>query len=212
MPMISNARFLTVCLLLAVTSLYINLHADIVVPMGMSLEKFPETIGEWQMVSQAELDEETLNILKPTDYLSRIYEGKGGWPVHIYIGYHGGGKNGGEIHSPKHCLPGSGWYRISSERVRFDIDGEKINMVKALYQKGEVKELFYYWFQTGDRTISDEFSLKIAQIGNSILHCRRDAAFIRISVPVPEDEERSSVCGVRFIRNFYPVIKRSFPS
>jgi EpsI family protein len=209
--MISKTRLFTVCCLLLAASVYITFHSDILVPMNRHFDEFPARLKSWRMVSQSELDEQTLDILKPTDYLLRTYEGNGGI-VQLYIGYHGGGQNSGEIHSPKHCLPGSGWCEVSGGRMELDIGGKKIELTKALYEKGGGKDLFYYWYQAGDHSLSNEVSLKLAQIGNSILHRRRDAAFVRISVPVHGSEEQSAALGRQFIEDFYEVIKGFLPA
>lgn len=210
--MTSKHRFYIVYLLIAATALYLSFHSDVAVPLNRPLDEFPKNICNWRMVSQEQFSEQILHTLKPTDYLSRIYEGSGGRTVQLYIGYSDGVEGGGDIHSPKHCLPGNGWYEDSSKRIQLDINGKKIGMVKAVYQKGDVKELFYYWFQVHGRAFSDEYSLKLAQIGNSILHQRRDAAFVRIAVPVDMDEGQSSASGMRFMRDFYPAIMDSLPS
>jgi EpsI family protein len=150
-------------------------------------------------------------VLKPTDYISRTYAGNDGRLVELYIGYHGGGKNGGEIHSPKHCLPGSGWYESSSRKIRIDMAKGEINLVQAVYQKGESKELFLYWFQVKDKTLTDEYSLKISEIVNSMIYRRRDASFVRISVPVQGDQDQAMATGERFVRDFYPAIREHLP-
>lgn len=209
--MINKWRFIIVYVLLAVTGLYINLHADITVPLNRSFSDFPRAVAEWRMVSQSELSEDILNVLKPTDYISRSYADNDGRQVHLYIGYHGGGKEGGEIHSPKHCLPGSGWYEASSRKVRLKIGNGAVKIVQALYQKGESKELFLYWFQVKNKTLADEYSLKISEIVNSVLYRRRDASFVRISVPVQGSPEQAMATGERFVRDFYPAIREHLP-
>jgi EpsI family protein len=83
--------------------------------------------------------------------------------------------------------------------------------VRALYQKGESKELFLYWFQVRDRSISDEYSLKMAEILNSALYRRRDASFIRISVAVDGDSNQATARGEQFIRDFAPLFREYLP-
>lgn len=204
-------RFLIVYLLCAATGLIITFHEDRDVPINRPFSEFPHQVQSWQMVHQDEFSSDILNVLKPTDYLSRQYRNAAGKTVNLYIGYHGGGKDGGEIHSPKHCLPGGGWYEVSTRRGKLDIPGNSINLVRAVYQKGEGKELFLYWFQVRDRSISDEYSLKIAEIVNSALYRRRDASFIRISVPVVTDVDQSISAGEQFIRDFEPLFREYLP-
>ena len=209
--MISIIRFMVVYALLGIAALIIAFHRDTEVPTNRPFTQFPHTVQSWQMVKREELSADVLNILKPTDYYSCQYKDANGKTVNLYVGYHGGGKDGGEIHSPKHCLPGSGWYEASSRRGLLQFPGGAINLVRAVYQKGESRELFLYWFQVRDRSISEEYSLKIAQILNSALHRRRDASFIRVSVPIDADIDQATARGERFIRDFEPVFREFLP-
>jgi EpsI family protein len=210
--MIKKSRFVTVYLLFIVVGLYLNLHSDVAVPTNKPFSEFPVSNNGWQMHSQSEFSDNVLNVLRPTDYLSRQYTGPDGKQVSLYIGYHSGGKNSGGIHSPKHCLPGSGWYEASSKRTELEVEGKKIKLVRALYQKGESREMFLYWFQVKDKSLSEEYSLKLSEIMNSLLYRRRDSTFIRISVPFETNEARAVATGEQFIRDFYPVIMGFLPS
>jgi EpsI family protein len=84
--------------------------------------------------------------------------------------------------------------------------------VKAIYQKGETKALFLYWYQIKGKTLSNEYSLKTAEIINSILYRRRDSAVVRISVPIEVSEERALSTGGQFIRYFYRIIEAFLPA
>lgn len=208
----NKSRFVIIYLLLIAAGLYINLHSDIAVPVNRPLGEIPARHGGWESVSRSVFSEKVLEVLKPTDYLCRRYLCPDGSAVTLYIGFHDGGKESGEIHSPKHCLPGGGWHEMSSGRMALATTAGEVNLVKAVYQKGESRELLLYWFQVQDKTLSDEYSLKLAEITNSMIHRRRDAAFIRISVPFEGEEDVAMAVGVRFIRDFYPLIRDSLPS
>lgn len=210
--MIGKGRFIIVYCLLAIVGLYINLHADVTVPTNKPFSEFPVQTGQWRMTGQSEFSESVLNVLKPTDYIARQYAGSDASKVGLYIGYHGGGKDSGGIHSPKHCLPGSGWYEVSTRRDVLTVGNEKINLVRAVYQKGESREMFLYWFQVRDHSLSDEYSLKAAEIANSFFHRRRDSTFVRISVPFEADEARARAIGEQFIRDLQPVIRSFLPA
>lgn len=207
----NRLSFIIVYMLFAATGMVIIFHKDAPVPTNQPLNQFPEQVKSWKMSKRSEFSDAVLGVLKPTDYLSRQYLSPDGKIVNLYIGYHGGGKSGGEIHSPKHCLPGSGWYEVSTSRGNLDTPNGTINLVRAVYQKGDSKELFLYWFQVRNRSISDEFTLKLAQIINSAFHKRRDAAFIRISVPISTDSEQARTLGEQFIVDFEPLVRGYLP-
>jgi len=205
-------RYFIVYVLFTLTSLYIYLHKDMTVPVNKPFSTFPVQVGEWKMSGESFMSDNVLSVLKPTDYLSRTYVNSLGERVTLYLGYHGGGKGQGGIHSPKHCLPGSGWYESYSKKSRMDTPSGHINMVKALYQKGESRELFLYWFQVRGKTLDNEYSLKLSEILNSAIFRRKDATFVRLSVPLAFDEQRTQTVGEQFIRAFYPVISSYLPN
>ncbi|MEI6209327.1 MAG: exosortase A [Desulfuromonadales bacterium] len=204
-------RFITVFALLTVAALIITFHKDMDVPTNRPFSQFPQQVQAWKMSSRSEFSADVLQALKPTDYLYHQYKDAAGQTVSLYVGYHGGGEGGGEIHSPKHCLPGSGWYEVSTRQGVLDTPGGSINIVRAVYQKGESKELFLYWFQVRDRSITNEYSLKIAEIMNSALYRRRDASFIRVSVQVDANIDQATARGEQFIRDFEPLFREFLP-
>jgi EpsI family protein len=144
-----------------------------------------------------------LEVLKPTDYLARSYVDEDGNRIGLYLGYHGGGPDSGPIHSPKHCLPGSGWQEVSTVAGALAVAGQNIQLVRAVYQNGYSKELFLYWFQVKGKTLSNEYTLKLAEVTNSIFQNRRDSAFI--------DLDKALAVGEQFIRDFYPHIVAVLP-
>lgn len=210
--MIGKLHFAAVYLLLIAVGLYLQLHRDVGVPIKKPFQSFPGVVSQWRMVGESQLSDRVQAILKASDVLMRQYVSPQGEKVQLYIGYHDGGQGSGEIHSPKHCLPGSGWHEVSSSRTQLAAAGEKINLVRAVYQKGDSRELFLYWYQVRDKSLSEEVSLKVAEIANSALYGRRDASFIRISIPFQGDEEKAAAVGERFVSEFLPAIKEFLPS
>jgi exosortase D (VPLPA-CTERM-specific) len=193
-------------------ALYINLHSDVSVPSNRPFSEFPMQLKAWRMAGQSEFSTDVLRILKPTDYIYRQYKGADGKTVNLYIGYHGGGKESGGIHSPRHCLPGSGWYEIYTKRGILEIpSGGRIKLVRSVYQKGENKELFLYWFQARGHSMNDEFSLKLAEMTGSLFHRRRDTAFIRVSVPFEGDESAAISRGEQFVRDINSTVQDFLP-
>ena len=204
-------RFVAVYVAIALTGAFLLMRSDLSVPSGRPLNDLPLAHNGWRVVSQASFSEKVLDLLKPTDYLARKYAGRGGEVVELYVGYHNGGRESGEIHSPKQCLPGGGWFKLKEDETSVSSGGRDIRFVKAVYQKGDAREGFLYWYQVKGEPLSSEYSLKFAQVFNSIFHGRRDSAFIRVSVPVDMEEERAFSAGIDFIKDFYPAIEETLP-
>jgi hypothetical protein len=51
----------------------------------------------------------------------------------------------------------------------------------------------------------------LAELSNSLLNQRRDAAFIRVSVPVGPDAARAATIAEGFIKDWFPAINGYLP-
>jgi EpsI family protein len=94
-----------------------------------------------------------------------------------------------QIHSPKHCYPGSGWDIIREEKIKLSRKEEPVPARSILISDGKIKRLVIYWFHMNGSTITDEFSLKWQQMKSSLLGRPQAAAFIRFSAVIPPGEE-----------------------
>ena len=211
MSNIKTWRFIILYLLLGVAALYVHTRSEASVPVNKPLDLFPQKQGSWLMIGQARFDKRVLEALLPTDYISRTYRDDKGDIVSLYFGYHDGGPNSGPIHSPKQCLPGSGWNRLDAEVHRVVVNGTTVSYVSSLYQKDIEKQLFLYWFQVGNQYLTNEYALKFSMAKNSLLNNRRESSFIRISVRVSDSEDAAREVGESFIKTFAPAISASLP-
>ena len=209
---IRSIRIWIVILLLVITGIFLRSHEETIVPMNRPLAEIPTTLGPWRMEGQSTFQPSVLQVLRPTDYLYRQYRGPENRRVTIYIGYHGGGEEAGPIHSPKHCLPGGGFFKLFSEETALELDNGRINLVQAAYQNNYTKELFLYWYQIGTKTMANEYILRFNEVVNSLTRNRRESTFIRISVPYDGDVAKAQTLGQAFIRDFYPVLKQYIPA
>lgn len=210
-----QSRFYLVYALLLLTALYVGVHRDIAVPVAQPLQEIPTHLGAWEQTDDIYFSEAVLEQLRPTDYLYRVYRQTGDLRnthnIALYVGYHGGGPDSGPIHSPKHCLPGSGWMVESETRYPIEVNGGAFNVVEAVYRHGERLELFVYWYQVKGKTLTNEYSLKMAEIFNSMLYRRRDSAFIRISTQYHEGDTKPVALLHEFVRAVYPSLTEVLP-
>ena len=205
-------RVVVILVLLAGSGVYMSQHRDMEVPLARAFSEFPPIHNGWKMVGQSNLSEEVIKVLLPTDYLSRRYVREDGATVDMYLSFFNGSPEAGRIHSPKNCLPGGGWTELSSRRRVLELGKEKVNLVQAVYAQGESREVIYYWYAMRGQTLSDEFSLKLAEIKGSMFHGRRDQSFMRISTYSKDDLEVVTKRIEDFLRDFYPVIIEYLPS
>ncbi|WP_305047082.1 exosortase C-terminal domain/associated protein EpsI [Geoalkalibacter sp.] len=180
------------------------------VPIKQDLSGFPLQLGDWR-AAEYMLSDSVLEQLRVTNYLMRDYRGEGA-SVNVYIGYYETQREGAQIHSPRHCLPGSGWVPATTERRVVHVEGHRpINVVQAVYQKQDAKEVFVYWYQMKDATITNEYLLKAQMVLNSLKYRRNDAAFIRLSAPVKSTVPDAVASIEAFMADFVPLLADYLP-
>lgn len=77
--------------------------------VGVSLSALSYTVGDWRGTDGKPLDAETINALGADAYLTRDYSDGARAPIGVYIAFYGAQRPGISVHSPLHCLPGTGW-------------------------------------------------------------------------------------------------------
>lgn len=200
----TNRRLVIVSVILVFAALFMRLYPfHAIVPLRKTFGEFPLDFDGWTGRTQLFTDDIIEN-LGVTEYMQRTYR-KEDHVVGLYVGYYAVQKEGSQIHSPKHCLPGGGWLKIEEEKGAAVVEGiGRVSFVKALYQKGAEKELFVYWYKMRDRYITNEYVLKLNMITNSMFHRRSDAAFIRISTYVTESSDKAMQRIEDFMEDFLP--------
>ena len=182
-------------------------------PLAAPLSRFPTVVGAWHLEEIGVVDQETQDILKADDLLTRTYAGPEG-EANLFIAYFKTQRQGQSPHSPKNCLPGSGWQPVASETGRIDVPvaGGSIHINQYVVSKGEAQSVVYYWYQSQGRVIADEFAAKFYLVSDSIKHHRSDTALVRVVVPISQDRtKQAEKVGADFVRTFYPVVKGYLP-
>jgi EpsI family protein len=145
----------------------------------------PLTKDDW-VGTVRELSKEELDILKANKTYAVSYRKPTSGPVDLFIAYFTSQKYGSSIHSPKNCLPGSGWIINSQKKVNVEIDGQTIKINKMAIVAPGKRSMVYYWYLTRSGEIDGEMGLKLDLIKNSLTGRATDGALIRFTAPLPE--------------------------
>jgi EpsI family protein len=188
-------RFLAVVVLMLSAALVLQARSqkEVIAPREL-LAGFPRTLGS-RVGSDVPLDKETLNILGPGDFLLRVYQDTAAPnlpPVDLFIAYFPSQRTGDTIHSPKHCLPGSGWRPVEARHTTLSLpDRRPFPVNRYLIVRGEEKELVYYWYQAHDREVASEYWAKFYLIADAIRMNRSDGSLVRLETPIIPHEGAS---------------------
>ena len=191
-----------------------------------SFSSFPLTLANRWQGKELGMDQEVLDVLKVSDYMMRYYQPipiRDGTdnqppltPLSLYVGYYESQRTGATYHSPKNCLPGSGWNFAESDIVSIPIthsgpSKRNILVNKVLIQKGIEKQLVVYWYHDRGRTIASEYMAKAYMIWDAMTQNRTDGALVRIIVPVRESPEEAFQIGVTFLNDMWPELINHMP-
>jgi EpsI family protein len=211
----NRLRFWTIVVLLAgtVALLYARANSD-VIPAREPLAELPATIAGWTS-RDFPIDQETLDVLGNGDFLSRGYVREGQpAPIDLFIGYFPSQRTGSTIHSPKNCLPGSGWVFDSSRYVDLkDIDGKAHRVGEYVISNGQAQEFVIYWYEAHGRSVANEYWAKIYLVTDAMRKNRTDGALVRIITPILSDEGKSQAKARAegFAAQLAPMLTRFIP-
>lgn len=162
------------------------------------LDEFPNQIGVWKQSGRDSiLDDETLKVLRASDYLLRDFRKPGGEVANFYVGYYASQRTGATYHSPLNCLPGSGW--ILSEPGKATIalqNGDSFVANKYVIKNGDHRSFMIYWYQGRGRNVASEYWGKVYTVLDSVRLRRSDGAMVRVTVPIGNSEAKAEEAAI----------------
>jgi EpsI family protein len=185
------------------------------VPIVRPLAEFPKSVGSWTMTDEGVVEQEVKDVLKADDLLTRMYRSPNfSVSSNLFIGYFKSQRTGVAPHSPKNCLPGSGWEPSESGFMQVPLaDGTAIEVNRYVVARGDQKSIVAYWYQSRNRVVASEYSAKMYTVIDSMRHNRTDAAIVRVVVPViNKDEAQANRQVVDLIQTVFPHLTTYFPA
>ena len=186
-------------------------HGEAVVP-AQPLRNLPYTVNGWSGMEYP-ISERVIKFLTVTDYTNRVYVKPDRAPVQLYVGYYETQKTGDTIHSPKNCIPGSGWDPVHSAYATITLlDGRQIVVNDYIIQRDQNKQLVFYWYQGRGRVIASEYSGKFWMVADAISRHRTDGALVRLITPMEDGEENARARLARFTQDLFPELDNIIPN
>jgi EpsI family protein len=208
----SHRLWMTAGLLLgAYVLLHSVSHGEPIVPRR-PLRELPYTLANWKG-QERPFPDRVVQATGVTDYTNRIYVDGTEGPVQIYIGYYANQRAGDIIHSPKNCLPGSGWDPIQSGYTAIPISGRQSIVVNQfVIQKDQEKQLVFYWYEGRGRVIASEYSGKFWMIVDAVSRSRTDGALVRVITSMRDGQSDAQARLLRFTQILFPNLDAVIPN
>lgn len=182
-------------------------------PLAAPLSTFPTSFGNWSLLREGVVEQEELDVLKADDILTRVYRNTTNHAAaSLFIAYFKTQRTGQSPHSPKNCLPGSGWQPEQNGTVDIPVGSRTIHVNRYVVSNGSDVSLVLYWYQSQGRVIADEFAAKFYLVEDSIRHHRSDTSLVRVIVPVPPGQQKlADEIAVNFVQSVFPVTRAYLP-
>ena len=187
----SSLRFILAAALIASAAIFLQARGrNEIFPPRLPLLSFPTQLSNWTGTDIA-IQKDVLEVLGPGDFLLRVYQNPAEKQpfVDLFIAYFPSQRTGDTIHSPKHCLPGSGWLPVESSRVTLSLPGHSpFPANRYVIAKGDSRQLVLYWYWAHDRGVASEYWAKFYLVADSMRMNRSDGALVRITTPMYSGE------------------------
>ena len=209
------ARLLTL-ILFAQAAVFYGFSRSENLPTKKPLSDMPAEFSGWSKISEGVVEKEVQDVLKADELLNRMYANSSRpEPAHLFVAFFNSQRTGQTPHSPKNCLPGSGWVPSVSDTVQIQVPGREapVSANRYVVAKGDSKSVVMYWYQSRDRTVADEYRAKFYVVADALRYNRTDTALVRVVVPVIRNDVASAEETARtFVRAFYAPLRLLFPA
>ncbi len=182
-------------------------------PAAPDPARFPAATGEWRLEADSPIPGDMLAALKADRVVNQVYRDRSGIQAGLFVAWFQS-QRGGERqpHSPKVCLPGSGWTLTDFSDTALATRAGPITASRVVAATPWSRTVFLYWYQTPRRVVSGEWAAKFWLVADALRDRRTDAALVRIDVNAAAlGDARASEAAARFAREVYPWLREWLP-
>lgn len=211
----SRPAFLLTAFLVVQGTLFYGFSRGETPPRYKPLDKFPTQIAGWRMIQQGVMEQEVKDVLRADDYITRDYATSPTQLANLFVAFFKSQRAGQTPHSPKNCLPGSGWVWTVSDTISVDVPGRAAPILinRYIVSKGEDRSVVLYWYQSRDRVVASEYRAAAFVAWDALRYNRTDTALVRVVVPISNGQQDAATkTGVEFIRAFFGTLRQFLPA
>ncbi len=210
-PMLSRA-ILAAAVLTAGTFGSHLLQSSAIRPPLQSLASFPASVGSWRG-ADVQLDTSLIETLRADDILNRDYaRSASADSVELFVAYYGGQRWDNAIHSPKNCIPETGWEPLLARRIPVSLAAHRRDAISEyLIARGPDRRLVLYWYQAQGRVAAGEFEARFRLLQNALIRRRTDGAVVRLTTSAWDGEAAARARAIGLAQAIYPLLCNYLP-
>jgi len=185
-------------------------HARRAEAPAVDVTRMPYAFGAWRGTDAPPLDAETRRILAADAIVNRTYSDGAGSPVNLYVAYYREQRPAASIHSPLHCLPGTGWEPLDVSTVAMPIAdrASAAAIRRVVIRKNRERALVLYSYAVRDRLLASELASSLWLLHDSLRFGRSDASLVRVVVPIGDSIDAAEQRGLTFVADVLPYMSR----
>ena len=211
-----HSSFLPAAVLAAGCALLVGRTTHVEAATARPLSTLPHRIGDFSG-TDGQLAEEERRVAGVSSYLLRSYRDPDGAGWSLYVGYYARQTRGQTIHSPKSCLPGSGWEVVGAGTESVDTPDGRVVVNRYWLTRDDTRALVYYWYQGRGRVVSNEYVVKWNLLRDAALLGRSEEALVRIVVPIAAEggartAEEADALAREAVRTLVPAVADVLPA
>lgn len=180
--------------------------------LPLPLDSIPVTLAD-RAGTAKEIGQDEATAAGMSSYLLRFFPGTVG-PFEIYVGYYDQQTQGKTIHSPKNCLPGSGWEALQQTTTVIPGPRGPATVNRYLLQNKQQRALVFYWYQGRGRVAANEYQVKWQLLRDAALRGRTEESLVRIVVWLNGEttEEAAATLAAQVAAELIPAVDRVMPA
>ncbi len=203
-------------------------------PAPPALGSFPSALGEWRQLSEDPIAADVAGELRADRLLSRTYwrtsalhtsapdasavrtsvlPATTGPVVGLFVAWFQSQRAGAsQPHSPKVCLPASGWIPAMTGEVTLDTVAGAIAVNRYIVVNHGQRDVVLYWYQGPRRVTAGEWAAKFWLVADALRDKRTDTALVRVVAQSGDGGDRAATAAATgFAQSLYPVLRENLP-
>jgi EpsI family protein len=183
-------------------------------PAVPALSGFPAEVGQWKLFHEDPIAADVATELKADRLLSQTYiQTPTGSFAGLFVAWFQTQRGGArQPHSPKVCLPASGWTPEVMDEVTLDTAAGAITVNRYVVANRTQRAVVLYWYQTPRRVIAGEWAAKLWLVADALRDRRTDTALVRVVAwSAGGRGEAATTVAIGFARELYPRLREYLP-
>jgi EpsI family protein len=183
-------------------------------PRAPALSGFPAQFGQWKLFHEDPIAADVATELGADRLVSLTYIRT---PAAAFAGlfvawFRTQQGRTRQPHSPKVCLPASGWTPQVVDGVTLDTSAGAITVNRYIVANGMQRAVVLYWYQTPRRVIAGEWAAKLWLVADALRDKRTDTALVRVTAWSDGGrDEAATTVATGFARELYPRLREFLP-